>query len=60
MLEVEIQNGKENGDRNYADFVQYRERARELYESGPSAGGDAEMQLLDNLYGQLVEGGWLK
>ena len=60
LLEVEIQNGKENGDRNYADFVQYRERARELYESGPSAGGDAEMQLLDNLYGQLVEGGWLK
>lgn len=58
FLEAERQNQKENTDRQYADFVQYYEKAKELFEAAPSGGQDVEMQLLDKLYGQLEEGGW--
>lgn len=60
FLEAERQNQKENTDRQYTDFVQYYEKAKELFEVAPSQGQDVEMQLLDKLYGQLEEGGWLK
>lgn len=60
FLEVEKQNQKENTDRQYADFVQYYEKTKELFEADQSGGQDVEMQLLDKLYGQLEEGGWFK
>lgn len=60
FLEAEKQNQKENTDRQYADFVQYYEKAKELFEATPSGGQDVEMQLLDKLYQQLEEGGWFK
>lgn len=60
FLEAEKQNQKENTDRQYADFVQYYEKAKELFEAAPSGGQDVEMQLLDKLYQQLEEGGWFK
>jgi len=59
FLEAERQNQKENTDRQYADFAQYYGKAKELLEAGPSQGQDVEMQLLDELYQQLKEGGWL-
>lgn len=58
FLEVERQNQKENIDRQYTDFVQYYEKTKELFADTP--GQDVEMQLLDKLYQQLEEGGWLK
>lgn len=60
FLEVDRQNRKENADREYTEFVAYYEKAKEYYAEAGVAGGDTEMQLLDNLYQQLVEGGWLK
>lgn len=59
LLEVERQNQKQLIERQYGDFVQYYEKAKELYE-GTGTSGDVEIQLLDNLYQQLLEGGWLK
>lgn len=60
FLEVEKQNQKDNAERQYEDFVRYYEKAEELYKSMPSAGDDVEMQLLDDCYRQMEEGGWLK
>lgn len=60
FLEVDKQNQKENADRGYEKFLEYYGRAKELYEKANVAGGDAEMQLLDNLYQQLVTGGWIE
>lgn len=60
FLELEKQNQKENAGRKYEEFVRYYEKAVELYQAVPSAGDDVEMQLLDDFYLQLEEGGWLK
>lgn len=60
FLEADMQSQKENADRQYADFVEYYEKAKELFGTAPSGGQDVEMQLLDKLYQQLEEGGWLK
>ena len=60
LLELEKQNQKDNAERKYEDFVHYYEKAGELYQSMPSAGNDVEMQLLDEYYRQIEEGGWLK
>lgn len=59
LLEVERQNQKQIAERGYEDFEQYYEKAKELYAES-DIGGDVEIQLLDNLYQQLLEGGWLK
>lgn len=59
FLEAERQSKKQISERNYEDFVQYYEKAKELYEAS-SVSTDVEIQLLDNLYQQIVEGGWLK
>lgn len=60
FLEVEKQNQKKNADRSYQIFLEYYEKAKKLFAEANTAGGDVEMQLLDNLYQQLAEGGWLK
>lgn len=59
FLEAERQSKKQISERNYEDFVQYYEKAKELHEAS-SVSTDVEIQLLDNLYQQIVEGGWLK
>ena len=59
FLEVEKQKQKENEQREYDGFLGYYETAKELYEKNPPAGSDTEMQLLDSLYQQLLDGGWL-
>lgn len=60
FLEVEKQNQEENANRQYADFIQYYEKAKDLCADTPEGSQDVEMQLLDSLYNQLEEGGWLK
>lgn len=60
FLEVDKQNQKENADRKYEDFVKYYEKAKELSEDRVIKEQDVEMQLLDQLYQQIEEGGWLQ
>lgn len=60
FLEVDKQNQKENADRQYEDFLQYYEKAKELSEGSVVKEQDLEMQLLDQLYQQIEEGGWLQ
>ena len=59
-LELEKQNQKVNAERNYKAFEEFYLKAKELYQQN-TAGNitDAEMQLLDEMYQQVVEGGWL-
>jgi len=60
FLEIDIQGAKENRDRNYKQFKEYYDKAGELFEvSGMQIDSDMEMQLLDQLYSQLVDGNWL-
>lgn len=60
FLEVDKQNQKENADRKYEDFLQYYEKAKELSKDRVVKEQDVEMQLLDQLYQQIEEGGWLQ
>lgn len=60
FLEVDKQNQRENADRKYDDFLQYYEKAKELSENKIIKEQDVEMQLLDKLYQQIEEGGWLQ
>ena len=60
MLEIEIQNVKKETDRDYLQFVNYYNKATELFENSRNSNkSDAEMQILDNTYKQLIDGGWL-
>lgn len=60
-LEIEKQNKKENADREYQTFERYYKQAKEYYEQQTSGNvTNAEIQLLDNTYQQVVDGGWLK
>ena len=60
-LEVEKQNRKANEERDYTAFDSYYQQAKEYY--GKQVSGnvtDAEMQLLDNTWQQVSDGGWLE
>lgn len=58
FLEISVQQAKDNGQRDYADFAEYYEEAKAMY-SQQDVQDDAEMQLLDEVYGQVEAGGWL-
>ena len=61
FLEIEIQGEKEETDRDYSTFLSYYEQAKTLYEEQAVENKtDAEMQLLDNAYQQLIDGNWIK
>ncbi len=61
FLEIEIQGEKEENDRDYSTFLSYYEQAKTLYEEQAVENKtDAEMQLLDNAYQQLIDGNWIK
>ena len=60
-LEVEKQNRIANEERDYTAFDSYYQKAKEYY--GQQVSGnvtDAEMQLLDNTWQQVSDGGWLE
>lgn len=60
FLELDKQDLKANKERDYQAFSQYYKKATALYyEQMQDNNTDAEMQLLDNLYQQVIAGGWL-
>lgn len=60
FLEIDLQNLKKNEERSYNQFIHYYEETKDRYVKASVAGGDLEIQLLDNLYQQLIDGGWIK
>lgn len=61
FLEIEQQNMIVNENRNYEKFLEYYQKAVELYQVQiKNNKSDLEMQLLDDIYNQLIIGGWIK
>lgn len=61
FLEIDAQELLANTSRDYTQFVQYYEKALQLYTEQQSDNNvDSEMELLKNLYAQVVEGGWVE
>lgn len=60
FLEIDLQNQKKNEERSYDKFLLYYQEAKDRYARAAVAGDDLEIQLLDNLYQQLIDGGWIK
>ena len=61
FLEIDTHELKENAQRDYSQFAEYYEKAEELYhEQVKDNNTDAQMQLLEDVYGQVKEGGWLE
>ncbi len=58
FLEVDMQQQYDQSSRNYDAFLEYYTTAVQLYEKS-NDNSDTEMLLLDNMYQQLVDGGWL-
>ena len=58
FLEIDLQKEKSNEERDYASFYTYYKEAKKLYEKEEK--NDSEMQLLDDVYHQAQEGGWLE
>ncbi|MCB7303952.1 protein kinase [Bariatricus massiliensis] len=60
FLEIDRQELKDNSDRDYNKFEEYYEKADKMYyEQLKDNNTDTEMQLLDSVYKQVKEGGWL-
>lgn len=60
FLEIDKQEQKSNRQRDYSAFAGYYQKASEMYqEQLENHDTDAEMQLLDNVYQQVLAGGWL-
>ena len=55
-LEAEMQQEKENADRDYHKMEEYYDQAKKLCEEQDN---DQEMQMLDNLIQDLKDGNWL-
>lgn len=61
FTELEQQSAKPEGERDYKAFARYYKEALERYQKQTSGNvTNAEMQLLENAYRQLTDGGWLK
>lgn len=61
FTEIERQNIKAEKERDYTEFSEYYKEALERYQKQTSGNvTNAEMQLLENAYQQLIDGGWLK
>lgn len=61
FLEIDAQELKANVQRDYTKFAEYYEKAEQLYEEQVNNNNsDAQMQLLEDVYGQVREGGWLE
>ena len=61
FLEIDRQEAKANNLRDYTRFLKYYEKAESMYQDQQKNNDtDEEMLLLENVYAQLVEGGWLE
>ena len=58
FLEADIQQKKNNIDRDYSQMKAYYDQAAALYEKSGND-GDTEMQMLENMMQDLKKGGWL-
>ncbi|MCM1540545.1 MAG: serine/threonine-protein kinase [Blautia sp.] len=60
FLEARIQMAREKSDRDYSLFVDYYDKARQLFaDSNVQADSDMEMQMLETAYEELEAGNWL-
>ena len=60
-LEIEKQNLKENAERSYETFAEYYQNAKEYYKKSVSGNmTNAEMLQLEQVYQQIVDGGWIQ
>lgn len=60
FLEIDKQEQKSNSQKDYSAFAGYYQKANEMYQEQLEGNDtDAEMQLLDNVYQQVLAGGWL-
>ena len=57
FLEADMQQEKENKDRDYGRMREYSKKAQELYESQEME-RDTEMEMLETMVKDLKEGGW--
>jgi serine/threonine-protein kinase len=58
-LEADVQSSKANEDRDYTIFREYYKKASELYHKDKKNDkGDAEMDFLDGIYREMLEGRW--
>lgn len=55
-LEADLQQMKENEDRNYDQMLKYYEKAKEIYSEKEQ---DMEMEMLERMMQELRDGGWL-
>ncbi len=61
FTELEQQSTKPENERDYENFAGYYKKALERYKKQTSGNiTNSEMQLLENAYQQLTDGGWLK
>ena len=61
FLEIDAQERLENLSRDYTQFARYYEKALQLYNDHLQDNDqDSEMLLLEKVYAQVVEGGWLE
>lgn len=60
FLEIDKQEQKQNRQRDYRSFEEYYEKAKKRYqEEQKENDADSEMDLLNQVYQQVVSGGWL-
>ena len=60
FLEIDKQEQRSNSQRDYSTFAGYYQKASEMYQEQLEGNDtDAEMQLLDSVYQQVLAGGWL-
>ncbi|NLK99170.1 MAG: tetratricopeptide repeat protein, partial [Clostridiales bacterium] len=60
-LETDIQKSKENEERDYNIFKEYYDKAIDLYQKEKNNNkNDIEMDYLDQIYRDLIDGNWLE
>ena len=60
FLEIDQQEMKANEERDYSAFLEYYEKAEKMYyDQLKNNDSDEEMQLLENVYQQVENGGWV-
>lgn len=59
FLELEKQQNKPDQEKDYSRFLDFLEEARKLYRTQKNQ-NDREMELLEQLYRDLLTGGWIK
>lgn len=59
-LEIDYQEQEDNSNRDYSQFAAYYDKAEKMYyDQLKNNQTDTEMQLLENIYQQVRNGGWL-